>query len=186
MRGFRKCKVSAMSENKKCIKARALRILIPKGEMRMRKARLAAGMILCVFFLGIAAYAAEEERWYYRVIARNDAAEAQEEKIRVRDAVLSVCPETAKELPAAFPKIKETAESLVSCRMEIKTWSPDTETPPACTVYITIGEGRGRNCWGVLYADSLLMAKAEEDPEEPERVEFVWPFWNWLLSLFGL
>ena len=28
--------------------------------------------------------------------------------------------------------------------------------------------------------------EAEESPEEPERVEFVWPFWSWLLSLFGL
>lgn len=173
-------------KNRKCIKARALRILLPKGEMRMRRARLFAGMILCVCFLGIAAYAAAEERWYYRVIGRNDTAEAQEEKNRVRDAVLSVCPETAKELPAAFPMMKEAAESLAPCRMEIKTWSPDTETPPARTVYITIGEGRGRNCWGVLYADSLLMAKAEEVPDEPERVEFVWPIWNWLLSLFGL
>ncbi len=154
--------------------------------MRMRRARLFSGMILCVFFLGIAAFAAAEERWYYRVIARNDTAEAQEEKIRVRDAVLSFCPETAKHLPAVFPTMKDAAESVAPCRIEIKTWSPDTETPPAPTVYITIGEGRGRNCWGVLYADSLLMAKAEESPEEPERVEFVWPFWSWLLSLFGL
>ncbi len=173
-------------KNRKCIKTCALRILIPKGEMRMRRARLFAGMILCVYFLGFDTCATAEERWYYRVIARDDTPQAQEEKIRVRDAVLSFCPETAKELPAAYPTMKEAAESVAPCRMEIKTWSPDTKMPPAPTVYITIGEGRGRNCWGVLYADSLLMAKAEESPEEPERVEFVWPFWSWLLSLFGL
>ena len=25
-----------------------------------------------------------------------------------------------------------------------------------------------------------------EIPEEPEKVEFVWPLWRWILSLFGL
>ena len=59
---------------------------------------------------------------------------------------------------------------IAPCRVEIKDWSPDTKKPLASTVYITIGEGRGHNCWGVLYADSLRMAKAEDIPEEPEKV----------------
>ena len=86
---------------------------------------------------------------------------------------------------SALPEIKMAAESIAPCRIEIKCWSPEKKLP-ALTLYITIGEGRGHNCWGVLYADSLRMAQAEEIPEEPDKVEFVWPLWQWILSLFGL
>ena len=151
----------------------------------MRGLRFFAAMVLCAALLG-AAEAKAEEGWYYRVIARNDSAEAQEEKLRVRDAVLEACPACAAELPFSLYKIRNAAESVAPCRVEIVAWSPDESEPPALTLFITIGEGRGHNCWGVLYADARLMAKAEDIPGEPERVEFVWPIWSWILSLFGL
>ncbi len=124
--------------------------------------------------------------WYYRVIARDDSLEAQVEKIRVRNAALSACPGQAEELSSALPEIKKAAESIAPCRVEIRNWRPAKQTFIAPALYITIGEGRGHNCWGVLYTDSLQMAKAGNIPEEPERVEFVWPIWEWILSLFGL
>ena len=120
------------------------------------------------------------------MIARNDSVEAQEEKLRVRDAVTAACPENAQELSASLSAIKKAAESIAPCRVEIRYWSPDKALAAAPTLYITVGEGTGRNCWGVLYADSLKMAQAEELPGEPDRVEFVWPVLRWFLSLFGL
>ena len=143
-------------------------------------------MFLCSMLISFAAGAKAEERMYLRVIARNDSAQAQEEKLRVRDAVIAACPEDRRYLPAFFDGIKKAAESVAPCRVEIKEWSPDDRIPAALTLYVTVGEGQGHNFWGVLYADSLLMAKAGDIPEEPERVEFVWPFWRWLLGLFGL
>lgn len=152
----------------------------------MRGLKCVCGLTLICMLLGLTMNAKAEERWYLRVIARNDTPEAQEEKLRVRDAALNACPLTENELFSALPDIKKAAESVAPCRVEIKRWSPDKKIPPALTLYITIGEGWGHNYWGALYADSLLMAKAGDIPEEPERVEFVWPVWNWILSLFGL
>ena len=143
---------------------------------------LIAGMILCSILINGFA----EERWYYRVIAKNDTMEAQQEKTRVRDAALAACPKNGEELADSLDSIKKAAESIAPCRVEIKAWSPDEKTPLAPTLYITVGAGQGHNCWGVLYPDSLEMAKAGDIPEEPERVEFVWPIWSWILSLFGL
>ena len=152
----------------------------------MRGLKCLCGFIVGCVLLSAAAGARTEECWYLRVIARNDTPEAQEEKLCVLDAVLDACPLTENELFFALPDIKKAAESAAPCRVEIKRWSPEESVPPALTLYITVGEGRGHNFWGVLYADSLLMAKAGDIPEEPERVEFVWPVWRWLLNLFGL
>ena len=152
----------------------------------MRGLKCVGGLILTGMLLSFVFNANAEERWYLRVVARNDTPEAQEEKLRVRDAVLDACPPTENELFSALPDIKKAAESAAPCRVEIKRWSPEESVPPALTLYITVGEGRGHNFWGVLYADSMLMAKAGDIPEEPERVEFVWPLWRWLLNLFGL
>lgn len=155
-----------------------------------RKGRMMRRLRICVLIIaGVVCFSmhgAAEAQWYYRVVARNDTAEAQAEKYRVREAVLAACPPNAEELISAFTSVTKAAQRAAPCRTEIKAWSPDAQTPQAPTVYITIGEGAGHNCWGVLYADSLRMAQAEEIPEEPERVEFIWPIWQWILSLFGL
>ena len=150
----------------------------------MRSLRIVCGMMAGALLLCAAPWA--QAAWYYRVIARDDSPAAQTEKLRVRDAVIQACPQRENDLPSFISEIKKAAESVAPCRVEIKDWSPDTKMPLASTVYITIGEGRGHNCWGVLYADSLRMAQAEDIPEEPEKVEFVWPVWRWILSLFGL
>ncbi|MBR5111350.1 MAG: hypothetical protein IK099_14320 [Clostridia bacterium] len=152
----------------------------------MRGLRFFLLIVLCAAFLCFASEAGAEGSWYLRVIARNDSIEAQEEKLRVRDAVTAACPADAAALPFSLHDIEKAAESIAPCRVEIRSWTPDEALPAALTLYITVGEGRGHNCWGVLYADSLRMAQAEEIPGEPERVEFVWPIWSWILHLFGL
>lgn len=126
--------------------------------------------------------------WYLRVIGRNDTAAAQEEKLRVRDAVWAVCPDEPAMLTEALPAIRQAAESVASCQIELRFWSPGDgwETQP--TLYITVGEGQGHNWWGVLYDGALHMAQAKntEKPEDTDdEVEFVWPLWEWLLRLFG-
>ena len=152
----------------------------------MRGLRLLIFSVLCAVLLFALPKASAEGRWYLRVIARNDSSEAQVEKLRVRDAVIIACPKNAGALCASLDAIKKAAESIAPCRVEIRSWSPNDILPAAPTLYITVGEGEGHNCWGVLYADSLLLAQAEEIPDAPDRVEFVWPIWNWILRLFGL
>ncbi len=132
------------------------------------------------------AKASGEETWYFRVIGRDDTAAGQGEKLRVREAVLSACPRQAEELLISLDRIRAAAAEIAPCGVSVRLWSPDKKTPPQPTLYVTVGEGRGHNCWGVLYQDSLLMAKVSDVPEEGETIRFVWPVWEWFLRLLGL
>lgn len=146
------------------------------------------GKFLCFFlaasffflFLPLSAHAS----WYIRVVAQNDSFPAQIEKIWIRNAVLSICPDQEDALFQSLPQIETIANSIAPCRLEIRRWAPDQKTPPAPTVYITIGSGGGRNWWGVLYEDSLLMAQA--DKSEETRILFVWPWFARLRNWLGL
>ena len=102
------------------------------------------------------------EVYYIRIIARDDSPPAQEEKILLRDALLPLFPEKAEELSAFLPHITAVAQALAPCSVEMRAWSPHQKTPPAPTVYITIGEGGGKNWWGVLYEGAKEMAAGEE------------------------
>lgn len=137
-----------------------------------------AALLLC----GAAMPARGEGTVYIRVVGRDDTAAGQAEKLRVRDAVLPLCPESPEALLGALPLIAR--EAGAACRVELRPWRPDPAMDWAPTLYITVGEGRGHNWWGVLYGDSLAMARAEEgDAGGP--VEFVWPVWAWLRALLG-
>ena len=125
-----------------------------------------------------------EDTWYLRVIARDDSTAAQAEKLRVRDAVLFLCPERAQDLAAALPDIHAAVQAIAPCAMEIRSWTPDAARVPAApTLYVTVGAGQGHNWWGLLYEDSLLMAQAEAD--DTEEITFVWPIVTWFLRLLG-
>ena len=160
-------------------------MLSPKGDESMH--RIYTGML--ALLLACCTFAAKgEEAWYLRVIGRDDTPAAQAEKLRVRDEVLSLCPRQASQLEESLPAIRQAAERTAPCRVEVRLWRPHAGVPAAPTVYITIGEGRGRNWWGVLYEDALLLARAEEETaEEAEEgtVTFVWPWWAWVCRLFG-
>lgn len=144
-------------------------------------------MGVCAVLLGSMFPASGEETWYLRVIARSDDRAAQEEKLRVRQAVWAVCPDSAADLPQALPVIRQAAQAVARCRVEIRSWSPSPFLPSAPTLYVTVGEGRGHNWWGVLYRDSLRLVHLEEVAGETETagVTFVWPLWEWILRLFG-
>ena len=128
------------------------------------------------------------ERWYLRVIGRDDTRAGQEEKMRVRNAVLAACPEDGGKLSACLSKIKKAARSAAPCEVEIRLWAPGPMYPAAPTLYVTVGAGRGHNWWGVLYEDAVLFAKADEGDEtdEPGTVHFVWPLWETLRKWLGL
>ena len=67
--------------------------------------------------------------------------------------------------------------------------APDADHPQLGalpTVYITLGEGKGHNWWGVLYEDALLWARADEGEEKDGEVVFLWPIWEWLCRLLGI
>ncbi|MBQ9944818.1 MAG: hypothetical protein IJO67_10710 [Clostridia bacterium] len=120
--------------------------------------------VMCVLF---AFPLQAEETMYMRVVARSDAPAAQLEKQAVRTVALLLGPEHAGLLETWHPQ----------CRVERKTWQPDEKTPPAETVYITIGPGMGRNWWGVLYPESAAWAASE-------GTGLLFPFFNWLRELF--
>lgn len=155
----------------------------------MRGSFLAFWILALAAMLFLSPLCAEAEgTWYLRVVAQDDTPAAQAEKLRVRDAVWALCPADAAALPRALPAISATAGGMAPCRTEIRLWTPDKKTPVAPTVYITIGAAEGHNWWGVLYEDSLLLARAEEQPlEQPqEEVVFLWPWLTWLRNLlFG-
>ena len=143
-----------------------------------------------------------------RVVARGDSALAQEEKLRVRDALLAVCPVRAEGLPRAWGRLAVLAERAGG-KLSLRFWSPDAAEPPALTVYVTLGEGRGKNWWGILYPDAAKLVSRPDpaqsandnspdnaafisdkssdaaDPISAPAIRVVWPWWNWLKHLFG-
>lgn len=121
-------------------------------------------LVLCIM---IAFPAQAKEEMYMRVVARSNAPAAQLEKYIVRNAALLLGPENAHEMEKWHPQ----------CRVERKIWQPDEKTPPAETVYITIGPGMGRNWWGVLYPESVAWAAGEGNG-------LLFPFFSWLWKLF--
>ena len=151
----------------------------------MRGLRWIAGAAAALLFCA-AARGRAEEKWYMRVIARDDGAAAQAEKLRVRDAALSALPGRAEEIPARLFEIERAAKRIAPCAVEIRLWTPDEKTPPAPTVYITVGSGRGRNWWGVLYEDALSWAALDEAEARGEEPVFVWPLWQRFLTWLGL
>ena len=64
------------------------------------------------------------------------------------------------------------------------------EASAAPALYGPIQAGQGRNWWGVLYGDALLLVRAEEGEELQAEEEtdpvFIWPLWEWLLRVLGL
>lgn len=127
------------------------------------------------------------ERWYVRVVARSDAPAAQTEKIRVRDAVLRACPEKLQALPTALPRILAAAGDIApDAAVTVRPWAPAGH-PARPTLYVSLGEGAGRNWWGVLYEDAVFLAAEEGEAENAETAEIVWtwPVVDWLLSLLG-
>ena len=121
--------------------------------------------------------------WYMRVVARDDTAAGQTEKIRVRDGLLP-CYSPEEGVLAALPRMKRTAEELAAdARVEIRLWAPAGRVP-APTVYVTLGLGEGRNWWGVLWSRSMTLSGAEEG-DDPDRVEWTWPVWDWICRAVG-
>ncbi|MBE5787611.1 MAG: hypothetical protein E7324_08750 [Clostridiales bacterium] len=118
---------------------------------------------------------------YIRVVSRDDSADAQMEKIRVRDAVLPLLPEDAERLAAHWDAICDAANAVASCQVQIRPWAPEG-MPMRDTLYITVGGGEGPNWWGILYRDGpALLGKAAG--EEEYRLYF--PLVQWLLQWLG-
>ena len=121
--------------------------------------------------------------WYIRVVGGADSPAAQAEKLRVRDAVLSLCPVSPEGLPEALSDIRKAVEAICPGEVTLRPWAP-AGAPARPTLYITLGEGQGHNWWGVLYPDALQMA-AEAEETEGEEIVFIWPWWEWLRALFN-
>jgi len=101
----------------------------------------------------------------------------------VRNAVMAACPGDAALLPAALPRIRAAVLRIAPGTADIRPWAPEGRAARP-TLYVTLGEGKGHNWWGVLYDGALGMAGAEQEADT-EEVVFVWPWWDWLMHLLG-
>lgn len=148
---------------------------------RKRQWAFAAG-IVWLGMLCVLAAAQAQETICLRVIGRDDTAAGQAEKIRVRDAVLAVCPPSWTDPEQLRAAADRAARAVADCRTEVRIWQPEGGAPVR-TLYVTVGAGRGRNWWGILYGNALSMAAEEESGEE---ALLVWSFWDWLRGFLGL
>lgn len=133
-------------------------------------------IFLCVLALLLAAPAQAEERLYMRVVARSNSLPAQTEKLLIRNLALLM-------YPLAPGSLSRLEEWVPGCRVEMRKWQPCKEMPPASTVYITLGQGQGRNWWGVLFPGSACWAYGGGEGGE---ARVVFPVVRWLLGLFSL
>lgn len=142
-------------------------MLIPKGGGMRRF------FILFLLLIGLP-FAARGEM-YIRIIARDDSLSAQQEKILIRNEILPLLPENARDLPQALQEI----ERNFGCRAKIRPWAP-LGRPLRQTVYITLGEGKGYNWWGILFPDSLRLAKM--GGHETGEITFRYPIFTFLFG----
>lgn len=161
-------------------------MLTPKGGRIMRGLLFSViFLLLFSFFPAVSALEIPpaEGVCYVRIIARDNSPLAQEEKLRLRDAILPLFPEKPEELSFFLPFITASAKAIAPCSVEFRSWSPDQKTPPAPTFYIIIGEGGGQNWWGVLYSGTPEMAGARETRDNSE-INVIWPLWEWIKNLW--
>lgn len=146
-------------------------------------------LLLCALFAIGSSLSAKAETQYLRVVAQSNSALAQEEKLRVRDAVLCALPASSDALPATLGSIACAARRIAPCQVFLRFWQPPNE-PPALTLYIEIGAAEGRNWWGVLYPELLaLTAESMSSPcssGEPPHPVFSWPWLAWLAQRLGI
>ena len=120
-----------------------------------------------------------ENRFYLRVVGDSDAAAAMRTKTQVRDALLSACPENPCLLPAALPYLSDIANQIADCTVSMRYWSPIKNGPALPTLYVQVGEGRGKNWFGLLYEDAPYMFA---QGEKTDQWIFDWPFLCWLFG----
>lgn len=140
--------------------------------------RLAACMILLCL---LPCAALSESALYLRVVAADGSNAALRQKLRVRDAVLSVCPRDPRLLPAALPAIQKAAVAAGPCAVTLRHWAPMKNAPALPTLYIEVGQAQGQNWFGLLYEDTPLLFS---DGGEGD-VQFIWPVFEWFRRLFS-
>ncbi len=130
----------------------------------------------CILLLGAAVLLPVQARGeaYIRILAQDDSLAAQREKILFRDVLLSRC--AGEE--ALFAALAEM-EAAGLLEWEIRPWAPAGH-PLRPAVYIALGEGRGRNWWGVLFPDALKMAQLGE--AGGEGVTLCYPIFTFLFG----
>ena len=123
-----------------------------------------------------------EEYRYMRVVSRDHTQQAQTEKIKVRDAVLSMLPEDFKDWEGYLPEIEKKVKEMSDGHVEIKKWAPPGMESASC-LYITLGRGDGPNWWGILYPKGMELFS---DNPEGEKTVFVWPLLERLARWLGI
>ena len=117
------------------------------------------------------------------IVANSDTKEDQALKLRVRDAVLKAAQEYKEMCPELLRDVEDAAKKACGGRYKIqmsfgKEWFDtreyDTFSLP-CGVYkaikVTIGEGKGKNFWCVLFPPLCAAASEAELLSVPEITE---------------
>lgn len=102
----------------------------------------------------------QNDRIRLRVIANSDAPEDQKMKLRVRDAVL---PE-AMQCPTRLHRLRKIARTI-DASAKVSRGVFHFGGYASDTILVTLGAGKGRNWWGILFPAMVGL------PDEPAQFE---------------
>lgn len=168
-------------------------MLIPKGDgMRIfltRFFRIFTCFSLCLCCLSTSVSArAEVEICALRVIAHDDTALMQSQKLLVRKRVLD-----ALQSGGGRDDIVRALDLMhVPYRMHVQRYSPGVPYPAQSTLVITLGKGQGRNWFGVLCRDwerfSFLWTQKKSGAypcAARDDMQVVFPWFHRLMRFFS-
>lgn len=139
-------------------------------------------MLIGMLLLCLCVSARCENAAYIRVVSRDDSPAAQQEKFRVRDAILPLLTEECDTIADLLAAIEAAADEIAPCSTQIRPWAPEGY-PVHSTVYVTIGDGKGPNWWGILYDGGIGLFAVDDGGE---KVTFDWPWIRWMLNAIGI
>lgn len=142
--------------------------------------------LAAVLLLALPTAHAEKDIFYIRVIAHDDTAYCQHQKILARDKLLSL-------LQAGYSEPAQLESALKAegfpATISLRIWTPQGPYAAQPTLYVTLGDGQGHNWWGILCADAqkwdFLQAHKKSDASSDvasNNMQLVFPLLERLFS----
>lgn len=152
-------------------------------------------ILICIITMLLPINAAAADIQYIRIVSSDPSEIAQARKMQARRLILPLMKNDHAYDAEVLAKLAQNRlEAAGYCvTADIRTWSPDRVHPPAATLYITIGQGQGRNWWGILCRESWqwTFLQRNEKSSVPsnaasQNITLEFPLIRKLFSLFRL